>query len=392
MFFTAIASSRIFLLFTVFSYFLTQCNAATTIPLTKHATDLSAVLKKIERSNGIPLRRRSVDPALGVELDGESSGGLTYTVDIQLNGGPNMSVIVDTGSNQFWVPSTTCPSCAAGGMMNSSLVAPEGCSEISLIYGIGTVNGCIESTTLHVGEYTVSDLDVLAVTHLDEDMQWQGEFMSGIWGMARDQSTPEGGPTAVSLMYQQGLIKSPTVGFYLARDDTSKSEMTIGDVTALPYTNTDRQVTLQSADNTYDLYHITLDSVEVNGKVLKHDRPVIIDTGSTSIATPEPLIDDIYSALFNDAAVKHTENQRYMVPCKPMRNATVSLTFGGLSFGMEAIDLVGPKVEDGYDWCYGRFIPAFEGLEHMVVGDAFLHNVYHTVNVQTGEVTFYDLA
>ncbi|WVR00093.1 hypothetical protein IAU59_007235 [Kwoniella sp. CBS 9459] len=388
----SITSSLILLVSFIISLFYTQtCNAATTIPLTKHATDLSAVLKKIERANGVPLSQRSVDPSL--ELDGQTSGGLTYTVEVRLNGGPNMSVIVDTGSNQFWVPSTTCASCEAGGMMNSSLVAPEGCSEISLIYGIGTVNGCMESTTFQVGEYTVNILDVLAVTHLDEDMQWQGEFMSGIWGMARDQSTPDGGLTAVSLMYQQGLIKSPTVGFYLARDeDGNRSEMTIGDVHALPYTNTDRQVTLQSTNSSYDLYHITLDSVEVNGKVLRHDRPVIIDTGSTSIATPEPLIDDIYSALFDGAAVKYAENQRYMVPCEPMSNATVSLTFGGMSFGMNAVDLIGPKVEEGDDWCYGRFIPAFEGLDSMVVGDAFLHNVYHTVNVQTGEVTFYDLA
>ncbi|WVQ84589.1 hypothetical protein IAT38_006743 [Cryptococcus sp. DSM 104549] len=365
---------------------LAGVQAGTTFKLNKHNTGTtSGILRKIESLGG-GLRRRD-----DFDLDGASSGGLGYTVDVTLNGGPPIPVLIDTGSNQFWVASTTCDSCVAGGMTPSDIVLEDGCSEYALIYGIGSVNGCIESTTMEVGDYKVNDLHVLALKYVDDDMAWQGAFMSGLWGMARDGATADGSPTAVSLMYSQGFIHAPTVGFYLGREgDEADSEMTIGDVSALSYTQTDKKVALKSQDNAYDLFAVNLDSINVNGKTLGANTLAYIDTGSTAISTPEPLVGEIYNALFNGVAYKYKTS--YIVPCDPLSNTTISFVLGGMSFNMAAEDLIGNPIATNYGWCYGRFVPLYSGVDTMVIGDAFLHNVYHTVNVQTGDVTFYELS
>ncbi|KAK8853306.1 hypothetical protein IAR55_004010 [Kwoniella newhampshirensis] len=352
---------------TITSTLLSLTHAATTLKLNRHITGSSAIQRKINA-----LAKRDDLP-----LDTASSRGVSYTVDVRIgNDGSSIPVIVDTGSDQFWVASTACGICSAGGMTSSVLEAPQGCTRHSIQYGLGEVSGCVDHTSLMVGEYTVDGLHVLGVTDVDEHILSDGQYMSGIWGICRNGATVDGSPTAVSLMYTQGLIKSPTVGFYLGRDgDGTDSEMTIGDVSALPYTNTDKKVTLPSHDNPNHLNEVTIDSITINGKDLGEKIVAVIDTRSTGISTPEPLIGEVYSALFDGVAYKYAND--YVIP---------------LDFPMEARDIVGQPIEDNYGWCYGLFVPLFHGTEFMVIGDAFLHNVYHTVNVDRGDVTFYALS
>ncbi|ODN84910.1 hypothetical protein L202_00761 [Cryptococcus amylolentus CBS 6039] len=276
-------------------------------------------------------------------------------------------------------------------MQSSGLEAESGCEVYGLTYRIGSVKGCIVESTMAVGEWTVDNLHALAISYVDDDMLWEGSFMSGLWGLARDGATVDGAPTAISLMYSQGLIEAPVVGFYLGREgDGTESEMTIGDVSSISYAQTSKKVTVPSRNNTYDLYQVSMDSISVNGKTLESDIVAYIDTGSTAISTPETLAGEIYIALFDGIAYKYGTS--YIVPCEPLTNASIAFTFGGVAFDMASEDLVGDDIADNSGWCYGRFVSLYEGVDYMVIGDAFLHNVYHTVNVQNGDVTFYALS
>ncbi|ODO03538.1 hypothetical protein L198_02386 [Cryptococcus wingfieldii CBS 7118] len=312
----------------------------------------SGILRKIESLGNGNNRRRDV------ELDGSSSGGIGYTIDVSLNGGSSIPILLDTGSNQFWAASTACDSCTSAGMQSSGLEAESGCEVYGLTYGIGSVKGCIVESTMTVGEWTVDNLHALV-----RDLGYGSRRCN----------------------------EAPVVGFHLGREgDGTESKMTIGDVSSISYAQTSKKVTVPSRNNTYDLYQVSMNSISVNGKTLESDIIAYIDTGSTAISTPEMLAGDIYNALFDGVAYKYGTS--YIVPCEPLTNASIAFTFGGVAFDMASEDLVGDDIADNSGWCYGRFVSLYEGVDYMVIGDAFLHNVYHTVNVQNGDVTFYALS
>ncbi|ODO11384.1 hypothetical protein I350_00163 [Cryptococcus amylolentus CBS 6273] len=356
----------------IYLFILTVATKAqTTFKLTKHSTGATfGILRKIESLGTGSNRRRDV------EIDGSSSGGKGYTIDVSLNGGSSIPVLLDTGSNQFWAASTACDSCTSGGMQSSGLEAESGCEVYGLTYGIGSVKGCIVESTMAVGEWTVDNLHALAISYVDDDMLWEGSFMRQVRALG---------------FGSRRCNEAPVVGFYLGREgDGTESEMTIGDVSSISYAQTSKKVTVPSRNNTYDLYQVSMDSISVNGKTLESDIVAYIDTGSTAISTPETLAGEIYIALFDGIAYKYGTS--YIVPCEPLTNASIAFTFGGVAFDMASEDLVGDDIADNSGWCYGRFVSLYEGVDYMVIGDAFLHNVYHTVNVQNGDVTFYALS
>nr|ODO04195.1 hypothetical protein L204_00550 [Cryptococcus depauperatus CBS 7855] len=307
--------------------------AEKTFKLTRHQTNsASSILKKIE-SLGESSKR-------DLNLNGATSHGLGYTIDVSLGGGPAIPVIV-SDCLKTWHEEQPPPGRRGLQELWTDLryVSLPRLGPDYHPAGIGSVQGCVSVTTMKVEEFEIDNLHVLAAKSVGADMRWQGAFMSGLWGMARDGATVDGAPTAVSLMYSQKLIKTPTVGFYLGREsDGAESEMTIGDVSSLRYTQTDKKATVKSQPNTYALYAVKVDSITVNGKEMGKDILAYIDTGSTAISTPEPMIGEIYNALFGDVAYQYQKS--YIVPCEPLSNASIAFNFGGVSFNMSPVDLV----------------------------------------------------
>jgi saccharopepsin len=73
----------------------------------------------------------------------------------------NFSVILDTGSSHFWVPSIKCSSNACRShkqydSSTSSTYKANG-SEFKIHYGIGTVSGMVSSDNLEIAGLTIED-------------------------------------------------------------------------------------------------------------------------------------------------------------------------------------------------------------------------------------------
>ncbi|WVQ77487.1 hypothetical protein IAR50_007173 [Cryptococcus sp. DSM 104548] len=338
-------------------------HAETTFKLTKHSTGTTSdILRKIE-SLGHFNRRGDLD------IDGSTSGGIAYS---ELGW-----KLEYTRHFRHWIESIL------GAVDIMRLVYPRRNAEWWT--GGGYRLRCVYA------DIRCWNCERLHGRYYDFDY-WLIPGCSGIWVMARDGAIVDGAPTAISLMYSQGLIEEPIVGFYLGREgDGIESEITIGDISSVgsSYAQTGNKATVQSQNNTYNLYQFLLDSISVSGKTLDSDIAAYTDTGSTAISTPEPLIGEIYDALFDGVAYKYGSS--YIVPCEPLANASISLTFGGIAFHMAFRNPVGSDIADNTGWYYGRFVALYKGTEFTVIGDAFLHDVYHTVNVQTVNMTFYGL-
>ncbi|OCF38019.1 hypothetical protein I316_00243 [Kwoniella heveanensis BCC8398] len=318
------------------------------------------------------------------DLELENTGGLAYTIDVVV-GGVAIPVIVDTGSSQFWVPASTCISCTSYGMTVSPIQLPESCESRNNTYGIGSVSGCFTKSAISVGPYEIPNMDLMGVTTVDEALGSSGSVLSGILGLA-GETTLEGAPTVVKAMYDLGLIKSKTVGFYLSEDENVDSEITFGDVTTSEHADASQGVTVQSVENDMNLYEIVMDEFAVGGTVVTQSETVVVDTGSSYIYVPEATAQQIYSLLPSPLKAE----QGYLLPCAPDNPPTLKLKFGGMDFPLEYKYIVGDDAGTGDGYCWGK-IGSLAKMNSWVIGDAFLHTVYTSFNVETREVTIYKL-
>ncbi|KAK4686634.1 hypothetical protein P7C73_g3491, partial [Tremellales sp. Uapishka_1] len=378
-------------------------SATSQVPSSSSATDSSSQLATSTSS-------AAQTEGTVASLDWTSSNGTQYTVDVTV-GSDILPVVVDTGSaiiftsstcttdsitissSQFWVATSSCSSCSSSNMaVAESVNLPSGCSQWSLTYGKGSTTGCLYNTSIVVGGYSLPNYELLGVSEINSDFAADSSYMSGIWGVGLNISSINSDPTPVNLLYQQKQIASPMVGFYLARDeDSSSSELTLGDISSSQWADQSKQVTLSKVSTSNGLYQVQMDAIVVGGSSVpgSENADVYLDTGTTYILVPQSMLLPIYGSL--GAGTYYAYGDNYLLPCTSNATTpTLSIAFGGIQFEVDYQDLITGPVESGSDLCYGS-IQSFPDQDMWLFGDAFLHNVYHAVNTNTGAVTIYGL-
>nr|XP_019044007.1 hypothetical protein I302_07287 [Kwoniella bestiolae CBS 10118]OCF22937.1 hypothetical protein I302_07287 [Kwoniella bestiolae CBS 10118] len=360
---------------------------AETLRLTRHHSDSSPLVRRL-LNDAPPIRsdhtgsssalhsdyRRS-DSSIGMNVD--SSGGIAYTLDVLVGEGKvPVPVLVDTGSADLWVSANPCDNCTKASMVDSLVHTSDRCNLESKKYGDGSVYGCLVKTDVLIGQYQLSQYPLLAARDVEG---FDGTFMSGILGLAMSKNAIDNQPTPIELMQSGGMISSPEVGFYLTREGDG-SEIIFGNPHSNAHADQNKKVTLSKQDQD-GLYRVNLDAFISHGQPITSQSTnmqnieVIIDTGTTNILVSELMMDPIYSAL--GGSPKDSNGLR-SVPCKGPDNpdSALALQFGGVVFDIKWEDLI---------------IQETPAKDFILIGSAFLHNVYHTINAATGEVTIYGL-
>ncbi|WRT70111.1 uncharacterized protein IL334_007105 [Kwoniella shivajii] len=339
------------------------------------------------------------NPITNLEADDITGAGTIYTIDVIVEG-VTMPVHIDTGSSQFWVAHDSCAACKQGGMQTINTALPDDCStnNYTVNYAIGQVTGCFVSTSLTLGEDTLHNYSILAVTSVSGDTASQGVYLSGLIGLASAGQTPNGSPTVVSALYQQGLIQAPVVGFYLPRSgDNLESEITFGDPTTSEHADPSHFVNLTRQGNENGLYIVQMDSLNINGNAVTNslNQKVYLDTGASAIAVPFSTLSEVWNSTYGYFIDVKDQAQlgNATVPCPNEHGKNhaqgLSVMFGGISFDVPYEDLV---AEDEAGQCW-PLITTLASIDNMwLLGDAFLHNVYHSVDVETGQVTIFGLS
>uniref|UniRef100_A0A8D2KZA3 Peptidase A1 domain-containing protein n=1 Tax=Varanus komodoensis TaxID=61221 RepID=A0A8D2KZA3_VARKO len=168
------------------------------------------------------LKKHCVDPTLKYQLDGygvvyESlSNNLNsfYFGEISIGTPPqNFQVLMDTGSSNFWVPSTYCKSMACDNHKKfdpsvSSTYEKPG-QTYTLFYGIGDVTCTMQSSSLNGVAFWYEAFFPFYFASFD-----------GILGMAyRSLATGESYPVTQQ-MVRQGQLSEPIFSFYFSRQPT----------------------------------------------------------------------------------------------------------------------------------------------------------------------------
>ncbi|OCF42251.1 hypothetical protein I317_03986 [Kwoniella heveanensis CBS 569] len=356
-----------------------------------------------------PDRRRGVEPyhsegqaarhekrsSVGMNID--RSGGIAYTIDIGVGKDKKpVPVLVDTGSADIWVASSKCSNCTAAGMTDSGVSYDEGCEIESKSYGSGEVYGCLVNTDVTIGEFSMDDYPLLAAK---DSQGFDGRYMSGILGLAGSRMTLNGHPTPMDRLRESKAISSPEIGFYLARSGDG-SELIFDEAHWSQHANQGKKVTLQRTDDG-GLYRVKLDAFIANGEeIADHDGgvqmqgiDVIIDTGTSDLRIPESMMLPIYASMGGNQFYKDTENEdKLVVPCEGFGNPdeTFGFKFGGMTFYVKWSDFIGKPTATDQSFCSFRIMPT-PIEDYIIIGSNFLRNIYHVVNVDSGEVTMYGL-
>jgi len=331
--------------------------------------------------NGVTFSNTPVTSnSLALDIEGPD---ISYLANITVGTPPRgFLILVDSGSSDFWIGSETCVSDTGGGCGNHNFLGNSTSSTFNntgqpfqVTYGTGSVSGTIVNDNVAIGNFSLP-AHTFGVANI-ESVQFSSNAvpLDGLMGLAQSSLSQQKVLTPVESMQQAGLMSKAIVGYRIPRlaDGKGNGQITFG---ALDTTQFDPQtlVTVNSVSQT-GFWEAPMDAVTVNGQNAQLlGRTVIMDTGTTLLITPPADATAIHNLI---PGAQSDGQGGFTIPCTG--NATVALTFAGMSFSIDPRDIavqpVDPSNPQG-DCVSGIVSGTVGGATEWLAGDVFLKNVY----------------
>ncbi|XP_069696614.1 lysosomal aspartic protease-like isoform X2 [Periplaneta americana] len=213
-------------------------------------------------------------------------------------------VILDTGSANLWVPSSTCNlttniACRKHNRYNhsksSTYQSSEPAAEFSIQYGTGNLTGFYSFDTVRLGTLEAKDQGFAEATHEPSaefiDGQFDGVLGLGYPSIAVDDITP-----VFNTLIEQNAVDQPVFAFYLNRDPAAATggEVTFGGIDSNHYTGSITYLPV----NSKGYWQFTMDGVNVgNYPLCENGCEAIADTGTSLITGPKEEITKLHKHL-----------------------------------------------------------------------------------------------
>ncbi|KAG0692345.1 acid protease [Suillus ampliporus] len=313
-------------------------------------------------------------------------------------GTPPMSynVILDTGSSDLWLTSSTCglgSSCGTSPTYDpatsSSFQNLSMAFEIQ--YGSGAVFGYIAEETVQMAGFSVEQQGFGVVNALSSDFNQNP--VSGIMGLAWAPLAATEQTPFWQTLASGGSWDSALFGVQLTRygNASSATQNEPGGVINMGYTNSSLytgSIEYYGLVGTPLYWEINMNTLTVQGISIDIAgvSTVIIDTGTTNIAGPATAVASIYAQIPGSQLGTGQLEGYYTYPCSTTVN--VEFNFGGNSWSMSPADFTHTQVSS--TGCIGAFFvtPLGRGSPSWVIGDAFLKNVYSVFKYSPASVGF----
>ncbi|KAI4859076.1 Asp-domain-containing protein [Hypoxylon rubiginosum] len=295
----------------------------------------------------------------------------------------DFKVILDTGSSNLWVPSTSCGSIACYlhskyDSSSSSSYKKNG-TEFEIRYGSGSLSGFVSQDTVTIGDLTVKNQDFAEATS-EPGLAFAFGRFDGILGLGFDRLSVNGIVPPFYQMVNQKLIDDAVFAFYLSGDNGGDdSEVVFGGVDKDHYTGKITEIPLRRKA----YWEVDLDSISFGDESAELDNTgVILDTGTSLIALPT----DLAELLNKEMGAKKSYNGQYTVECS-VRDSLPDVTFrlSGYDFAISPYDYI-LEVQ-------GSCISTFMGMDFpapvgplAILGDAFLRKWYSIYDLGKGTV------
>ncbi|KAJ2698808.1 aspartic proteinase precursor [Coemansia sp. IMI 209128] len=360
-------------------------SAGKAVATTKVATAKAAV-KRIPQTITIPLRSSQANIKDANASPPGNRGFQSYFGEIQLGTPPQrFSVVFDTGSSDFWIPSIDCDSiaCSVHSRFNHSASDSYVTSHLpfSLNYGTGGLIGQVGSETLQVGNVSAPGLHVGLATHMGRffrTTQFDGVFGLGFPKLSRIQADPP-----LYTMIQEGLLEKPEFSFWVREGKNGQhagGEVVLGGVNERRFEGRARNIPIVRK-----MYW----EVELNGLLINENQvpnissqTAIVDTGTALIVLPAVDADVVNQ--FLGAIPLFDEYGLYAIDCHKNNKPTIKFMLAGETFAISPSHYILPV---GKDRCVTAFAASTTpDLSRWVIGTSFLRAWHTTFDVENFEI------
>ncbi|CAG8587062.1 41323_t:CDS:1 [Gigaspora margarita] len=349
-------------------------------------------------SSVIASKKRPLSNIASLSNGTKSKGGQStlYIKDVNLDegyyaeiivGNQKLSVLLDTGSSNLWIPNKNCTSafCQNHNKFDSNqspTFKSEG-NQWSILYGTGSASGVTGIDDLKIGKF-IADKQIFGLADAVSNNFISTES-DGILGMAFDNlnTMDNGAPTLISTLIKQKKI-NPLFSFHFSHyyDFDDQGTLTLGGVDKSKF---DGKITYNPVISNIGFWLILLDGAIVNkNPTLFAVRPAIIDTGTTLLIIPSKDAAELHKQI--PGSEFDSQDGVYIIPCDT--TAVVSLIFGGVEYKIPPRDLIFLPISGTQ--CVSAILPVdlFPPLPIWLVGQAFLKNVYSVFDVGNKQVGF----
>lgn len=324
-------------------------------------------------------------------VDGSGQVPLTNFMDAQYYGPISLGtppqefkVIFDTGSSNTWVPSKSCNSFACllhrryDSDKSSTFQANQ--TDFQIRYGTGSVKGFISHDDMAVGGLKIANQGFGETTNMPGFTFAFAKF-DGIMGLGYDTISVAGVIPPLYNMVKQKLISKALFSFYLARaadGGPTGGSLIFGGVEEEYFEGPIMYAPVVRKG----YWEVSLDSFQVGDYDMGIKGTAAIDTGTSLIAMPSAIADQINAQIGAKKGFKGI----YTVDCNEVANLpTMNFNFGGHVFPLEASDYILQTSGGCISPFMGLDIP---GLKLWIVGDAFLRRYYTVYDMERNRVGF----
>ncbi|XP_029453065.1 cathepsin E-like [Rhinatrema bivittatum] len=292
----------------------------------------------------------------------------------------NFTVVFDTGSSNFWIPSEYCVSeaCRVHERFKSFLSDSyqHAGRAFAIQYGTGQILGIAGKDTLQISNLTITNQD-FGESVLEPGMTFALARFDGVLGLGYPSLAVAGAFPVFDRMLSQNLVEEPVFSFHLKRTEDSDDdggELLFGGIDHSLYKGSIHWVPVTAKG----YWQIQLDSVSVGGRNIfcANGCQAIVDSGTSLITGPAVQIRKLQETI----GAMPSRYGEYLLDCKKLsRVPSVTFTIGRKEYTLTAEQFVIKERIRETEVC----ISGFQAMDFLtgsgqlwILGDIFMSKYY----------------
>ncbi|XP_053572781.1 cathepsin E-A isoform X2 [Bombina bombina] len=291
----------------------------------------------------------------------------------------NFTVVFDTGSSNFWIPSSYCVSeaCSVHKTFNSfeSISYEHGGKPFSIHYGTGQLVGITGRDILRIGNLSIVNLD-FGQSVLEPGRTFVVAQFDGVLGLGYPSLAVANAVPVFDRILEQKLVEKPLFSFYLLKQEGSNygGELIFGGIDHSLYKGPIHWIPITEKG----YWQIRLDNIKVNDKVkfCKNGCEAIIDSGTSLITGPSPEIKQLQAILgATPSAFGEYVLDCALVPSRP----TITFTIGQRDYSLTPEQYIIKEKSKKSSFCLSGFQSMDISTKSgplWILGDIFMSKYY----------------
>ncbi|XP_019370261.1 PREDICTED: cathepsin E-A-like [Gavialis gangeticus] len=289
------------------------------------------------------------------------------------------TVVFDTGSSNFWVPSAYCISeaCRVHERFNSFLSHSyqHGGQAFSLQYGTGQLLGIAGRDTVQISNISIEAQD-FGQSVFEPGMTFALAHFDGVMGLGYPSLAVGNALPVFDSMMNQRLVEEPVFSFHLNRGDDIENggELILGGIDHSLYKGSIHWVPV--TEKSY--WQIHVNNVKIQGRIVfcAHGCEAIVDSGTSLITGPSSQIRRLQEYI----GASPTQTGEFIVDCRRLSSLPrISFTIGHKEYKLTAEQYIIKESIDGRSLCISGFqsldITTHSG-QLWILGDVFMSAYY----------------